>query len=205
MKAHELFSQMDTELASDIVGYFRKESREIYKTTVASLSMQRKLRPVFVQKKPAEAQIAWLVKTLKMRNANTVGEHLLQVWLLKAQQALLIDFLDAMEIEHDDEGAVENLPESIEKEKLDPALDLVLGKHDPRVVTLYMRVFQMQQAGGWPGIAEALESDKRLVISNTTAETQKTSKLEPKAEAEEADPTEKVDGSPSKKEDGATS
>ncbi len=164
MKAHEIFQEIDAPFAGDIIGYFRDESREIYKTTLASLAIQKKLRPVFIQKKPVKDQIAWLIKTLKLRLADGVGEHLLQVWLLQTQQPMLIQFLDAMEIEHDDEGAVEDLPESIDAEKLGSAIDGLLEKYPAPLITLYLRVFQMQQANGWPEIAGMLENDERLTL-----------------------------------------
>ena len=145
MKAYEIFQNLNGDFAADIMGYFRKESREIYKTTIASLATQRKLRPVFVTKKPAPDQIAWLVKTLKMKMADTVGEHLLQVYLLKEQKELLIEFCDAMGIEHDDDGGVEELPEEIDAEKLKSAVDQLLEKHSAQAVTLYLRVFQLQR------------------------------------------------------------
>lgn len=165
MRAYEIFQNLDSKLAADIIGYFRAESREIYKTTVASLATQKKLRPIYVQKKPAADQIAWVVKTLKLKMADTVGEHLLQVWLLKAQKDMLIRFVDDLGIEHDEDGGVENLPEEIEPEKLKAAIDHLLEDYPANVVTLYLRVFQIQQPGGWPAIAEAFESDDRLTLS----------------------------------------
>ena len=164
MKAYEIFQNLDDKLANEIIGYFRVESRDIYKATVTSLATQRKLRAAFVQKKPGADQIAWVVKTLKLKMADTVGEHLLQVWLLKEQKDMLIRFVGDLGIEHDDDGGVENLPETIEADKLKAALDHLLEESPANVVTLYLRVFQIQQPGGWPASAEALETDGRLKL-----------------------------------------
>ncbi len=164
MKAYEIFQNLDDKLANEIIGYFRVESRDIYKATVTSLATQRKLRAAFVQKKPGADQIAWVVKTLKLKMADTVGEHLLQVWLLKEQKDMLIRFVGDLGIEHDDDGGVENLPETIEADKLKAAIDHLLEESPANVVTLYLRVFQIQQPGGWPAIAEALETDGRLKL-----------------------------------------
>ena len=164
MKAYEIFQNLDDKLANEIIGYFRVDSRDIYKATVTSLATQRKLRAAFVQKKPGADQIAWVVKTLKLKMADTVGEHLLQVWLLKEQKDMLIRFVGDLGIEHDDDGGVENLPETIEADKLKAAIDHLLEDSPANVVTLYLRVFQIQQPGGWPAIAEALETDGRLKL-----------------------------------------
>lgn len=167
MQCFEIFKALDDNLAREIVGYFREESREIYKTTVATLAVQRKLRPVFVQKKPAPAQIDWVIKTLRQKSADTVAEHLLQVWLLKAKKEMLIMFVDDLGIERDEDGAVEDLPETIEEDKLKPAIDHLLEHYPAPLVTLYLRVFQIQRPEGWPAIAEALESDDRLVFTES--------------------------------------
>jgi hypothetical protein len=59
---------------------------------------------------------------------------------------------------------VDELPETIDAEKLKVAIDHLLENYPAPVVTLYLRVFQIQQAEGWPEIAEALEKDERLQL-----------------------------------------
>ena len=61
MRVYEIFQNLDETLAHEIIGYFRTESRDIYKATVSSLAQQRKLRAAYVQKKPGADQIAWVV------------------------------------------------------------------------------------------------------------------------------------------------
>ena len=169
MNAHEIFQKIDRDFAEEIISFFRQESRDVYKTTVATLAAEKKLRPIFIRKKPAAAQVDWLIKTLKQKTSNSVGDHLLQVWLLKAQKDMLIKFVDHLGIEHDEEGAVDDLPESIDAEKLKSGVDLLLENHPPHLVTLYLEVFQIQRSGGWPEIAALLESDARLRLSGADA------------------------------------
>lgn len=164
MKAFEIFQQITPDFADSILRFFRESEREIYKTTLSSLAIQKKLRPVFVQKKPAREQIAWLVKMLKLRTSDAVGEHLLQVWLLKSQSPMLIKFLDDMGIEHDGEGAVEDLPKTIDAGKLKAAVDGLLAEHPPEKVTLYLHVFQQQESEGWPELESLLAEDERLTL-----------------------------------------
>lgn len=167
MKAYEIIQNLDPEFTTEILTYFRKEEREIYKTTVATLAAQKKLRPIYVQKKPGSAQIEWIAKTLKQRPSNTVAEHLLQVWLLKTQKDMLIMFVGDLGIDHDEEGGIEELPESIDPAKLKDAINHLLENYPPQRATLYLRVFQLQRPGGWPEIDEALESDERLTLNET--------------------------------------
>ena len=52
VKTNELFSKFSPELVAQMLDWFRDEDRKIYKTAVASLAAQRKLRPVFIERKP---------------------------------------------------------------------------------------------------------------------------------------------------------
>lgn len=169
MRAHEIFQSLRPTFGQELLSYFRKSEKEIYKTTIASLAVQRKLRPVFVQRKPGDAQVAWLLSTLKLRSTDTIGEHLLQVWLLKTQSAMLIRFLNDLGIEHDGEGAVENLPDTISDEKLKPAVDGLLAEYPAEAVTVYLHVFQMQTEEGWSNLADLLANDPRLTFAEATA------------------------------------
>ena len=64
-----------------------------------------------------------------------------------------------------DEGTVEGeLPGDLDADKLKATLDILVEKHDPKLVTLYLRVFNLQTATGWPTLATALAEDERLVL-----------------------------------------
>lgn len=166
MKAHEIYQALDAEIITRMLDWFRDNDRNVYKSAIASLAQTRKLRPVFVQKKSLPEQYAWAVKTLRLRSSDAIGEHLVQAWLMSGEQEMLGKFCDAMGIEHDGKGSVTGeLPEAMEPAKLDAAVDALLESHDPRVVTLYLQVFNLQRTGGWDALAEKLASDERLKLS----------------------------------------
>ena len=164
MKAHELFRGMTEAFAISLLQYFRDENRDVYRTAIASLAAERKLRPVYIQRKPAADQIAWLIKTLRLRSSDEVAEQLLQVWLLKARQPMLVQFLDDLGIEHDEDGSVEDLPETLDADKLKVAVDNLCSAYPPAEVTVYLHMFQRQTETGWPELAELLASDERLQV-----------------------------------------
>ena len=166
MNAYEIYQTIDPALITDMFKWIREEDRRLYKTAIASLAANRKLRPVFVEKKSVVDQIAWMHKTLKLKTSDTIGEHLLQVWFMKGQKELLIGFCDGMGIEHDGEGSVEgSLPETLDDEKLKATIEALLEAHDPKLVTLYLTVFNLQTASGWDNLVALLESDERLTFS----------------------------------------
>ena len=148
-----------------MLDWFRDNERSVYQNALATMAGNRKLRPIFIQRKPLTEQYAWFEKTLKLKPSDTIGEHLLQAWLLAGHQDLLAAFCDAMDIEHDGKGSVQgDLPDELDADKLDAAVDTLLETRDPRLVTLYLQIFNIQTADGWPAITAKLESDERLKL-----------------------------------------
>ena len=162
-KPHEIYATIDADLFKQMLDWFRDHDRNVYKSAVGSLAQSRKLRPVFIQKKSLADQYAWLLKTLKLRQSDNIGEHLLQAWLMAGNQELLAAFCDAMKIEHDGKGQVTGeLPDEIDAALLDTAIDELLAKFDAKLLTLYLTVFNLQVPGGWAALNAKLASDERL-------------------------------------------
>ena len=80
---------------------------------------------------------------------------------MKNETALLSDFLNSLGIEHKD-GAVDDLPESVEDEKLDAAIQLLLDKHPPEKVAVYLNAFAEMNEVDWPNLKTALDRESRL-------------------------------------------
>jgi hypothetical protein len=169
MQAHEIYQQAGPALAAEVLGFFRENERNVYKTVLATLAQQRNLRAQFIQQKPVAAQIEWLGRELARRSGEGLAEQSLQVWLLQARQAMLVKFLDALGVVHDGKGAVDDLPAAIEMEALAPALDALLAEFPARDVTVYLHMFQRQQPGGWPAVADVLANDPRLQLAPAAA------------------------------------
>nr|WP_221285091.1 hypothetical protein [Haloferula luteola] len=149
-----------------MLDWFRDNDRNVYKTAVATLAQSRKLRPVFIQKKALPEQYAWILKTLQTKSAEAIGEHLMQAWLMAGNQELLAAFCDAMGIEHDGKGSVTGeLPEELDAAKLDAAVDSLMERFDPKIVTVYLQFFNLQNSGGWGALSSKLESDERLKLA----------------------------------------
>ena len=60
MKSHELFQQMSPAQASQILSYLQKERAPVFKSVIHTLAEQRKLRAVFIERKPPAERYAWL-------------------------------------------------------------------------------------------------------------------------------------------------
>src|SRR5262245_42285902 len=111
MKAHEIFQDMSSDLAGEILGYLQKERTAVFKTVVSGLAGQRNLRLVFIERKPPGERYAWIKAALSRKASDMWAAHSLEAWLLGAQKPMLCDFLDSLGIDHEEDGTVENLPD----------------------------------------------------------------------------------------------
>lgn len=167
--ANEIFQEMKPETAASVFQYLRDEQREVYKASITSLAANRKLRPVFVQRKPTPEQIDWLVKNVKLRGSVEIATQVLQLWLLKAHPALLTSFLDGLGIEHDGEGAADDIPDNLDAKKLKSTVNDLLKNHDPELVRIYLHIFQLQRANGWEELTALIEATPELQFGDAVA------------------------------------
>jgi hypothetical protein len=80
---------------------------------------------------------------------------------MKQQTAMLAGFLDALGIAHKD-GAVDDLPATVEDAKLTAAVDGLLAKYPPEEVSVYLNAFYTMNEVHWPNLESMLKSDPRL-------------------------------------------
>ena len=165
MKSHEIFQRMSPPLAAQIFTYLHTEQKPVYKAAIQGLANQRNLRGVFVERKPPAERYPWMQAALSRKISDSLASHLLQAWLLAAQKQMLCDFLDAMEIEHDDDGTVQDLPVEMPKEKIAAAAAQLLTKYPAETVSVYLHAFRdMDSTVQWPALDEVLAEEPRLKL-----------------------------------------
>lgn len=165
ISSNVIFQKISEELSQNIIKFIKGDEKEAYKSVLASLAESRKVRTVFVQKRPVEKQISWMLQSLKLKTGILVADQVLQIWLLKAKTQMLIGFLDKLGIEHDGEGSVEgDLPESLDADKLKAAVDEMIEKNTEEEVIVYLTLFQAQKADGWAELTALIDSDERLTF-----------------------------------------
>ena len=118
---------------------------------------------MFLERQPRAERHRAMLPVLARPELNMIAGNLVSGWLVKNQQALLVDFLTALGIPHQ-KGVVEDLPEKIEDDALRNAVDLLLGKHSPEVVALYLRAFNDMNEANWPNLQRLLAEDARLKL-----------------------------------------
>lgn len=163
LTSHELFGFMSPALANEILGFTFESDKQAYKAALAAVAQAKHVRPVFLERQPREARNASIITTLAKPHLENAAGALLRVWLVKKQGAMLVDFMDALGIPHEN-GAVEDLPPAMEDEKLKAGVDLLLGKYPHEAVAVYLNAFNEMNAAGWDNLQTMLESDSRLQL-----------------------------------------
>lgn len=161
---HEIFSLMPASVATQLFTHLADNEKPLMRATIDTLCKQRKLRPVFIERKPKAERFAWLREACGRKQNESVAAHLLQIWLVATQKQLLCDFLDGLGIAHDENGTVEEVPAAPEKAKLAEVVNSLLEKHDPAVVAVYLHAFLATSDADWTPLDELLSEDARLKL-----------------------------------------
>ena len=167
MRAFELFKNMSSALAAKVFTYLHKEQKPVYKAAVQGLANQRNLRGVFIERKPPNERHPWMQAALSRPVSDALASHLIQGWLLGANKEMLCEFLDALEIPHEEDGTVEELPPCPPKEKIAGAVSVLLQKYPAEPVAVYLHAFRdMDSAVQWPALNEILVETPELQLGS---------------------------------------
>ena len=161
LTSHELFGFMSPALADDILNFTHDSDKPVYKGAVSAVAQARHVRPVFLERQPRAQRQAAMIATLSRPGLDAVAGGLIRVWLLKKHKAMLVDFLNALEIKNE-EGVVENLPAGMDDAKLKTAVETLLAKYPPEAVAVYLNAFNDMNETSWANLKTILESDPRL-------------------------------------------
>lgn len=163
LKSHELIGFMSPPLSAEILAFTFESEKPTYKATLAAVAEARKLRPVFMERQPRTQRDATILATLTRPSLDVAAATLIRTWLLKKHKPMLVDFLNALEIKHED-GVVESLPEVVDDAKLKAAVDNLLAKYPPEVVAVYLNAFNDMNEVNWKALATLLSEDIRLQL-----------------------------------------
>ncbi|HUA67035.1 MAG TPA: hypothetical protein VMA13_00690 [Candidatus Saccharimonadales bacterium] len=163
LTSHELFGFMSPALAGEIVAFTHESDKPTYKATLAAVAQMRHLRPVFLERQPRSQQHAEMIASLARPALETAAAGLIRAWLVKKYKAMLVDFLNALEIKNE-EGVVEDLPVGVDDAKLKAAIEILLAKYPPEVVSVYLNAFNDMNEANWPNLKTMLEGDTRLQL-----------------------------------------
>jgi len=163
LTAHELFGFMSPAMANEIVAFAHEADKPAYKVTLAAVAQARHVRPVFLERQPRTLQHSEIIASLTRPGLDAAAGGLIRVWLVNKHKAMLVDFLNALGIENKD-GVVDDLPKEMDDAKLKSAIEILIAKHPPEVVSVYLNAFNDMNEAHWANLKTLLESDKRLQL-----------------------------------------
>ncbi|MDB6022227.1 MAG: hypothetical protein JWQ04_2084 [Pedosphaera sp.] len=165
LTSHELIGFMSPALAEQIISYAFETDKPLYRTALSAVAEARKVRPVFLERQPRTQRHATMLAVLTRPSMELIAGNLIRQWLVKKQNPMLSQFLDALGIAHK-EGVIDDLPPTIEDDKLKSAVDGLLASHPPETVAVYLIAFNDMNEANWPNLKTLLETDPRLQLGN---------------------------------------
>lgn len=165
LTSHEMLGFMSPSLAGEIIASAHESDKTLYRAALNAVAEARKVRPVFLERQPRAQRHTTMLACLTRPTMELVAGNLIRNWLVKKQNPMLAQFLDALEIPHK-EGVVEDLPATMDDTKLRTAVDGLLAKYPPEAVAVYLMAFNEMNEANWPNLKSMLESDPRLQLGN---------------------------------------
>ncbi|HEY8899808.1 MAG TPA: hypothetical protein VIM61_05305 [Chthoniobacterales bacterium] len=163
MTASDIFSGLTSAEAHELLESLHQTNKAAYKGTMQVTASRRRLRPVFLERKPRVERHQWIQGVLARPENEDLGLEVLQNWLLGSYRSLLGDFLTACGFTHED-GLIDEIPAQPAREVVDAAVETVAAKYPPLAVKVYLNLFQPAGSEAWPDLDALLVIDPRLAL-----------------------------------------
>ncbi|HEX3624378.1 MAG TPA: hypothetical protein VH280_03025 [Verrucomicrobiae bacterium] len=154
---------MSPALANDILNFAYESEKPAYKATLTGVAQALHVRPVYLERQPRAQRHTSMIQILSRPGLDAVAAALLREWLVKKHKAMLVDFLNALEIKNE-EGVVDDLPQGVDDPKLKAAIEPLLAKYPHEAVAVYLNAFNDMNQANWSNLKQILESDSRLQL-----------------------------------------
>ena len=159
---HAIWPTLNPVLANEILIAVQKGNKKLYKTAVEVMAPRMGVRVPLLLEMPKKERHAVWIQILSRPEMEVLSFNLLSAWLIEAQTPMLCAWLDALGIEHGDNGCADNFPPQPDAAKLKKAVDVLLEKFDPQIVSTYLRTFNQIDETQWPALDEIIKTDNRL-------------------------------------------
>lgn len=163
LKCHELIGFVSPALAQGILEYAYESDKPLYRAILAAVAAANHVRPVFLERKPRVQRHVDMLGALTRPRLEEAAANLLRGWLLKAEKPLIVSFLDALGIKHE-EGVVEEFPATVEDAKLIGAIEGLLASYDREKAIIYLNLLKATNGVNWPKLDELLDKEPRLQL-----------------------------------------
>jgi len=133
-----------------------KQAPAVFAQAVAAAGAAMKARPVYLRRQPFPKRAEAVRRTLSRVTANQVAGEILAVYFLECRKELLVEWLDAVGLEHEDGTLATDAPPEPEEALLRKAAELYLAADADLDRALLLSAFAAQDAIEWPALEETL-------------------------------------------------
>jgi hypothetical protein len=159
---HSLWPTLPPQLANDILLAVQKGNKKLYRTAVEVMAPRMGVRvPILIEMPKTQRHAAW-IQILARPDMEVLSFNLLSTWLIETQRPMLCAWLDALGIEHGENGCADTFPPEPDAALLKKGVDALLKQFDPQIFNLYLRAFNQIDETQWPALDEILRKDPRL-------------------------------------------
>lgn len=159
MRSYQVFAAMSPECAQSVMSGLSEKSPQTFKQALFAASAAMNARPVYLQRQPFAKQAQAVRRALSRVAANGVAEEILAIYFLECRKELLVEWLDALGLEHEEGTLVEDQPAAPDEKVLREARDAFCAVDDDADRELLVSAFAAQTAIDWPEL-EALLGGK---------------------------------------------
>ena len=162
LPTHAIWPTLPAPFANEILLSVQKSNKKLYRTAVEVMAPRMGMRvPILLETPKAQRHATW-IQILGRPEMEVLSFNILSTWLIDSQRPMLCAWLDALGIEHGENGCADHFPPEPEAAKLKSAVDTLLEKFDPQIVGVYLRTFNQIDETRWAALDEILRNEPRL-------------------------------------------
>lgn len=150
MRPHQIISSLDAEGFDRVMDALHAESPEVTQSTTIAAAQVLKFRPKFLLKQKPAKRRASIKSAMSRSTANSLAEELLAVYFLKCRLPLLEEWLDLMELEHEEGILTQDEVPCPDAAELEKKVETFRAGDEPGDRDLLLKVFSGQSAIEWP-------------------------------------------------------
>ncbi len=159
---HAIWPTLPPAFANDILISVQKTNKKLYRTAVEVMAPRMGVRvPILIEMPKAQRHATW-IQILGRPDMEVLSFNLLSAWLIETQTEMLCPWLDALGIEHGENGCADNFPPQPGAAALKRGVDVLLEKFDPQIVGVYLRTFNQIDETQWTALDEIIGTEPRL-------------------------------------------
>ena len=160
MRAFQIFAAMQPERCEEIFREIAKASPATFSQGVYAAAAAFKSRPQFLAKQPFPKRAQMVRRALARVQASPVAEEMLAIYYLECRKQILIEWLDALGIKHDEGTLEEDDPAEPPAEQLASIVKDFRGRDDDPDRELLLQAFAAQSAIDWPKLDGLIASEQ---------------------------------------------